>query len=70
VFPNGDVYSGSYASGKRAGHGFYKWKQGHRYVGDYQENQRNGKGYMIYPDGTKYKGTLSLESPKKLIFDA
>jgi hypothetical protein len=25
---------------------------------------------MIYPDGTKYKGTLSLESPKKLIFDA
>ncbi|KAH6586547.1 hypothetical protein BASA50_000501 [Batrachochytrium salamandrivorans] len=56
IFPNGDIYEGRYAQGKREGQGSYKWKAEHRYNGMYSDNQRHGVGYFVYPDGSKYKG--------------
>ncbi|KAI9137409.1 hypothetical protein BKA69DRAFT_1128213 [Paraphysoderma sedebokerense] len=57
VFPNGDVYTGAYALGKRHGNGSYVWKKPKaKYAGDYVDNLKHGKGIICYPDGSRYKG--------------
>jgi radial spoke head protein 1 len=60
TFPNGDVYNGAYAAGKRFGPGTYTWKAGHSYNGQYENGLRSGNGTLIYPDTSKYTGMVIL----------
>ncbi|KAJ3006787.1 hypothetical protein HKX48_009463 [Thoreauomyces humboldtii] len=57
TFPNGDTYTGGYASGARSGPGSYRWvKPLAVYTGEYLEGQRNGEGKLAFPDGAVYTG--------------
>ncbi|TPX67720.1 hypothetical protein SpCBS45565_g03604 [Spizellomyces sp. 'palustris'] len=57
IFPNGDIYEGTYLNGSRNGFGVYKWKKTRaRYSGEYKDNLRDGQGDFVYPDGSKYRG--------------
>jgi len=60
-FPNGDIYEGQYAMGKRHGTGNYTWiKPKAKYSGEYVDNLRNGEGIICYPDGGRYKGNFAV----------
>ncbi|KAG5460858.1 MAG: hypothetical protein BJ554DRAFT_7044 [Olpidium bornovanus] len=56
IFPNKDVYEGTYVNGKREGTGTYSFHSGARYTGGYHNNLREGKGRLVYPDGSRYSG--------------
>jgi len=56
IFPNKDVYDGTYVDGKREGTGTYSFHSGARYTGGYRNNLREGKGRMVFPDGSRYSG--------------
>uniref|UniRef100_A0A8C4QA65 Radial spoke head 1 homolog n=1 Tax=Eptatretus burgeri TaxID=7764 RepID=A0A8C4QA65_EPTBU len=56
VFPNGDVYEGSYQHGHRHGEGLYKFQNRARYRGKYLNDKKHGNGMFNYPDGSVYEG--------------
>jgi len=72
VFPNGDVYDGSYAKGLREGSGKYVYagapppEEGEEppppvatYDGSWKNGNKSGTGIITYADGSKYQGQWS-----------
>jgi hypothetical protein len=52
----GNVYTGSWESRERNGHGVLKFADGRFYEGDFKSGLRTGKGVMTWPDGRSYVG--------------
>lgn len=57
IFPNGDVYSGSFVDDARCGQGTYTWKEsGDEYVGEFKDNTMNGYGTYTHASGITFEG--------------
>ena len=50
AFGNGN-YIGEWESGKRSGHGVYKFLDGRRYIGSWKNGHRDGDGIQYNADG-------------------
>jgi len=62
VYPNGDHYEGSFASGQRAGFGKFETSGGKcKYEGAWREDMRWGRGKEVYADGSRYEGDYSCD---------
>jgi hypothetical protein len=46
MFPNGDVYDGEWANGKRHGMGLFKAQGGSTYAGSWDNGKRHGHGVL------------------------
>lgn len=53
---SGDVYLGTFESGKRHGQGVYTWANGEMYIGEFDSNDRTGYGVYYWTDGDAYLG--------------
>ncbi|KAF4651807.1 hypothetical protein FOL47_000172 [Perkinsus chesapeaki] len=59
TYPNGDVYEGSYADGRKSGQGVYTYRDGSAYNGNYKNGQREGIGkFTMAADGSFYHGSF------------
>jgi|TARA_B100000749_G_scaffold8990_1_gene7407 hypothetical protein len=56
TWASGNVYDGSWVSGKRQGSGTFTWASGTRYVGDWHQDRQHGEGWMVWANGTQYSG--------------
>ncbi len=56
IFPNGDIYDGEFANGKRNGTGTFKFHDGTKYTGQFEDDFYNGHGTMTFPNGNVYDG--------------
>ena len=58
VYNDGAVYYGSFAHGKRHGHGmnFMQNCKGDRYVGPFVQDKASGEGEIFYANGDVYRG--------------
>lgn len=64
TYPNKDIYSGNWKSGKKHGQGTYVFNAtGMKYVGEWVEN-RFLKGQWLYPNGTYFEGNFQNNKPK------
>jgi len=59
VFPNGDRYTGTWASSQPHGKGVYQFASRERYEGEFRLGKFEGNGAMYYPDGAYYIGGWS-----------
>jgi hypothetical protein len=58
IFPNGDVYEGSFENDVINGKGKLVAKNGLIYEGEWKEDQFHGKGRLQYPNGMVYEGSF------------
>ena len=56
IFPNGDVFEGSYKNGFREGEGISTFSNGERIVCNWNEDMREGSGVSYYPNGDREEG--------------
>mmetsp|Transcript_25876 Transcript_25876/g.43666 ORF Transcript_25876/g.43666 Transcript_25876/m.43666 type:complete len:534 (-) Transcript_25876:631-2232(-) len=61
VYPNGDVYEGSFVNGEKSGHGCLEFtlstsNERIRYTGQFDKNKMNGKGTMEFENKSVYRG--------------
>ena len=64
VYPNGDVYTGSFAFGERSGAGTFESVDGvSRYEGDWISNMYEGKGKLVRADGSQHEGAFVKHKP-------
>ncbi|XP_041010885.1 phosphatidylinositol 4-phosphate 5-kinase 8-like [Juglans microcarpa x Juglans regia] len=59
VFPNGDIYSGSFDEVQLNGKAKYTWSDGTIYEGDWEGGKMSGKGLIVWSSGAKYEGDIS-----------
>jgi hypothetical protein len=58
IFPNGDVYEGSFENDVINGKGKLVTKNGLIYEGEWKDDQFHGKGRLQYPNGMVYEGSF------------
>lgn len=56
VFPDGDMYTGTWDSAAMNGYGRYDWSNGSWYVGAFYQNQMQGKGTFYGANGRQMVG--------------
>ncbi|ACI60398.1 TPA: hypothetical protein VPF83_001584 [Streptococcus pyogenes] len=56
VYPNGDIYEGTFKNGLFEGKGTFTAKTGWLYNGEFHKGQANGKGVLKAKNNKVYKG--------------
>lgn len=56
VFPNGDLYTGSFLGSVPHGTGKYLWRDGCMYEGEWRRGKSAGTGKFSWPSGAIYEG--------------
>ena len=59
IYPNGDVYEGSWREGFHDGLGRHKWIDGSYHIGYYLKDDKHGSGLYVWDDYTKYIGEFA-----------
>ncbi len=54
MWPDGAVYEGRFADGKKEGKGRLKFADGSLFEGDFQDNEINGEGMYSWMDKKVY----------------
>lgn len=62
IYPNGDLYQGSFIANKRQGSASYQYKNGALFEGYYHDDEKQ-QGRLIQPDGQIYEGNWSDNKP-------
>jgi radial spoke head protein 1 len=64
IYPNKDVYSGSWLAGRKHGQGTYVFNAtSMKYVGEWFEGKFLS-GKWVYPNGTSFEGQFQNNKPK------